>query len=430
MKKTILTIMVAAMMLVAFTACEQQMPTYKNADYLTIVQNTAFIEGQDFNANNFEVVVHYTDGSTSTIPGAGVVTATWAKGAAKDSTVSAKLTDALKVDSFDVNVIDLDDCEISVVLADDATTSIKPTATENEVRNVIVKVESVTYSAEGITYEATAADYTAVASINGTQLKTADTYTVDANVYTGYVSDESRGTKVATVETTVEVTPAKDTAEHVVGFEVLYSVDSAAGEESDVTDATSLSNLWIGDKVTIRLVQVIEKEGVRSYRTIEDASKYQTANLSTGISFTNGVASNITVGKTNLTGNAYYYDTEISSSTQAKNISIPAGKSTVTGTATVTADADKYPAAGTTLTGNSDLSGYVKVTGLSNTDTDIKDVAYTIVVDPAMSFTIPASGSVNVYYFLSYNSYGEDVVIRGSVPLQAKAATPATDING
>ena len=423
MKKTILVAMIAVAMLFAFTACEQSVPTYKNADYLTINQTAAFIEGQEFNANNFEVVVHYTDGSTSTIPGAGVVKG-WNGGASSTSTVSAELTSSLKFDSFAVNVIAQADCEVTVTLADDTTTPIKPTAAANEERVVDVDVESVAYTAEGITYEATATDYYACATVNNTQLKTAGTYTLEATVYKG---SDSTGTKVATVETTVEVTPAKDTAEHVVGFEVLYSVDSAAGEESDVTDVTSLSNLWIGDKVSIRLVQVVEKEGVRSYKTITDASKYQTANLSTGISFTNGVASNITVGKTNLTGNAYYYDATLSNSTQARNISIPAGQNTLKGTASVTADAAKYPAAGTTLAGNSDLSGYVKVTGLTNTDTDVTDVAYKIVVDPAMSFTIPASGSVNVYYFLSYNSYGEDVVIRGYVPIQAKASTPAPD---
>ena len=414
MKKVILVAMVAVSMLFAFTACDNSVPTYKNADYITVSQNTPFIEGQAFNAANFDVTIHYTDGSTSVVNGNGLVKAT-AWGTSK--TVTAVINTDLSA-TFEANVIALDDCEVVVTLADDTTTPIKPTAAAGESRTVNIDVESVSYTAEGVTYEATASEYNAYASVNADQLKVADSYTVEATVYKG---DNSTGTKVATVEATVEVLPAADTSKHIVGFEVLYDVDSAAGEESDVEDATSLSNLWIGDKVTARLVQVVEQNGKTSYEDI--TSGYQTANLTTGLSFTQGKAT-VTVGKTNYTGNAYYYNKDLSSSTQAKNISIPAGASTVTGTPSVTADAEKYPVAGTVLAGNSDLSGYVKVTGLTNTDSEIKDVDFSIVVDPAMSFTIPASGSVDVYYFLTYNSYGEDVVVRNSVSIQAKAAEP------
>ena len=75
MKKTILTIMVAAMMLVAFTACEQQMPSYKNADFVSVDQTKAFIAGQPFDASYFTVTLHYTDGSTSQVSPSGVVSA-------------------------------------------------------------------------------------------------------------------------------------------------------------------------------------------------------------------------------------------------------------------------------------------------------------------------------------------------------------------
>ncbi len=81
MKKTILTIMVAAMMLVAFTACEQaQMPTYRNVDYITIKQVADFVEGQPFDAANFQVIAHNTDNTETVIDGQGLVTIDTASG--------------------------------------------------------------------------------------------------------------------------------------------------------------------------------------------------------------------------------------------------------------------------------------------------------------------------------------------------------------
>ena len=81
MKKTILTIMVAAMMLVAFTACEQaQMPTYRNVDYITIKQVADFVEGQPFDAANFQVIAHNTDNTETVIDGQGLVTIDTAAG--------------------------------------------------------------------------------------------------------------------------------------------------------------------------------------------------------------------------------------------------------------------------------------------------------------------------------------------------------------
>ena len=164
MKKSILTIVLAAMMLVAFTACEQSMPTYKNADYITISQNTPFIAGQTFDANNFDVTVHYTDGSTSVIPGAGVVKVAtgWDTGdvAKKGATVSAALTSSLAVSSYAVNVIELDNCEISEVTIDEAKTLEKwvngaqgtTSTTDFTFDNSYFSVESVTYIYESVSY--------------------------------------------------------------------------------------------------------------------------------------------------------------------------------------------------------------------------------------------------------------------------------------
>ena len=72
MKKVFIGVL-AVMMLVAFTACEQ--PTIKypaNVSYITIEQTGDFIEGQTFKASNFAVYAHDTNGDSTVVPGANV----------------------------------------------------------------------------------------------------------------------------------------------------------------------------------------------------------------------------------------------------------------------------------------------------------------------------------------------------------------------
>ena len=72
MKKYFIGVL-AALMLFAFTACEQ--PTIKypaNVSYITIEQTGDFIEGQTFKASNFAVYAHDTNGDSTVVPGANV----------------------------------------------------------------------------------------------------------------------------------------------------------------------------------------------------------------------------------------------------------------------------------------------------------------------------------------------------------------------
>ena len=73
MKKVFIGVL-AALMLFAFTACEQSMPSYKQVEYVTLDQTQAFIEYQPLSAEAFSVTVHYLDGSQDVFPGTGRVT--------------------------------------------------------------------------------------------------------------------------------------------------------------------------------------------------------------------------------------------------------------------------------------------------------------------------------------------------------------------
>ena len=73
MKKGILIGALAALMLFAFTACEQQGLTLPaNVDYITVVQTKDFVDGDKFNAANFTVYAHDTNGGNTPVNGAKV----------------------------------------------------------------------------------------------------------------------------------------------------------------------------------------------------------------------------------------------------------------------------------------------------------------------------------------------------------------------
>ena len=73
MKKCILIGALAALMLFAFTACEQPGLTLPaNVDYITVVQTKDFVDGDKFNAANFTVYAHDTNGGNTAITGVKV----------------------------------------------------------------------------------------------------------------------------------------------------------------------------------------------------------------------------------------------------------------------------------------------------------------------------------------------------------------------
>ena len=69
MKKVFIGV-IAALMLFAFTACEQPGLTLPaNVDYITVVQTKDFVAGDKFNAANFTVYAHDTNGGNTPVSG-------------------------------------------------------------------------------------------------------------------------------------------------------------------------------------------------------------------------------------------------------------------------------------------------------------------------------------------------------------------------
>ena len=409
MKKTILVSLIAVAMLFAFTACEQSMPTYRNADYITVSQNTPIIKGEDFSASDFDVTVHYTDGSTSVVNGNGIVKDTdWTNGA-----VTASINTNLTA-NYTVEFVELVDCEISIALADDAefTTSIKPTATANEVRYLTEDVESITYTYETATYEVSdVSKYTAVVAVDYDMLTTAGTYDVTANVYSDYTSASSVGTKIGEVATSVTVTPAPATTPTVTDVNLLYTV--TRNGNAIATDVTTLPALYMGDKVDISLKTVATMNGEDASSSITSGNITLQSSTITK-SFSEGVLS-LDVTGTAQSGTVYV---NIDGTTYAKPIANIVGANTVVKEDTTTNKLTVVPVSnpqvyvGTVLSASQDITSLVQfTTGFGLVDKDgvsTTNPSYTVTVDPQISYTLVA-GSNTIWARVNYNSYGEPV---------------------
>ena len=74
MRKSILIGVLAALMLFAFTACEPQTitwPTERNISFVAVEQAATYIVGEKAEDTGFNIVINYTEGEPTVIPGAG-----------------------------------------------------------------------------------------------------------------------------------------------------------------------------------------------------------------------------------------------------------------------------------------------------------------------------------------------------------------------
>ena len=448
MRKSILIGVLAALMLFAFTACEPQVVDLtggnRTAEFVVVTQNTPFIEGQPFAAENFDVAIYYSDGGEpQVLPGTGLVAIKPASDETVDDEVNkgdkvvATIKSGLESQPLAIDVIALEDCEISSVTVSSVTKQMKADATEDYTftgsTTSKLNVTSVTYTAEGVSYTVKAAansdvsGFSATAVIAAADYKQAGTVTLQATVKKG-------DTEITTVPTTCTVTDPNAGKQEPVyeGIKVLYSVTSVA-EANNVTNVEKLpSTLYIGDVVTIT---------VNTYGTDEDGKPATSALSADDVQYnvTKGSGTfadeepnevgtlEITIAKdTDFEATFYYYNKDLSADTKVAKAVVGKGVNTVKMEGDTLEfsqnETAKVPAG--TLKGGTDIKEYVQFTeakGLINLDTTLDTVKYSISVDPKMSFELKAGDSVEVWYFVTYESYGETIRERGSVPLTADA---------
>ena len=411
MKKSILIGALAVMMLFAFTACEPQTvawPSSKDVSYLTIEQVKDFIKGDTATDDGFAVIIHYTDDTISD-PISGV-----AKVQDDNKTVKAAIT--FSGDTTPTNAID-------ATVAFAPVTGVEITGVDMEADDPVVNAKVVLSYANGSkTFDYDEVVLTYAYKVAGKDVEKDDLADLEAGTevvvfVTGYKIDTNSAETIDAVQigsyTVPEEEEQVDTS-RVTGMTVLYSVSSKSAENSKLQKVEAVSGLFIGDKVTVQVCktrvagdpELITNEGV----VVKDDADSKFTALGTAGTVT------VEVGEKAYTATVYYYNEQIGK-TVSKNVTIPAGNSTVEGTASVEQNMDVALKAGP-LSG--DISAYVKVTGLSNLDKS-EDVKFSIYTDPEMTFSIPESGKETVYYYIEYSSYNGNVKTRNSVDMQAVA---------
>ena len=236
MRKSILIGVLAALVLFAFTACEPQVVDLtggnRTAQFVVVTQNTPFIEGQDFIAENFDVAIYYSDGGEpQVLPGTGIVE--FVDSDKNDvvndgDKVKANITTTLASKELAINVIALENCEISdVKLSATAVPSVY--VNEDAVEAVDLSdsfsIASVTYTYENVTYiSKTSSDFSSLS--------------IDAEV-----SAEAQKT-IGTVDITVTV---KDGETVVAEIPATCNVVKNGEDTPDMADITSMTAKWTVD---------------------------------------------------------------------------------------------------------------------------------------------------------------------------------------
>ena len=435
MRKSILIGVLAALMLFAFTACEPQAitwPTDKDITYVSVEQTATYIVGETASGDGFNIVVNYTEGDPTIIPGTANVKVTDGVAAvdgltfknANDVVVpavpckveyktvtSATITgvsnvtieDGAKLEDEDLaNKINLDGAENltltlafdggeRVYTADDIVAKKDVTATNGKINVVLSLVDK-----DGKVLPTTKA------------VQKGETYTVTLdNYYLGadwaYENNLAKG-----FETGVTVNVVKtDTTEVVTGIQAKYTV--TRDSKPVVTDVTSLTgvDLFIGDKVVITLYDVATTAGKDTSDKLTAGYEYVDDNSTAAdIEFTSGVSqSTLAVKATKQSGTAYYRIPN--HGTESVDISIPEGKNAVVmqgASITVTQNNVAFEAG--TLSGGADITKYVQFgnnAGLKNLNGET-EVKYTVTVDSERSYNITSTAQA-IWAYVNYDSY-------------------------
>ena len=293
-KKSIFVVALAALMLIAFTACEQQPnvwnPNGKTPTMATITQTGSFVYGQLFDASKFSVEVTYEDGSVSTISGSGIVTLDSETSWVKDGdTVSVALgTNGSVTGKASIYVSKIDSVTVEgpteIQLAEDETT------TEVTKDDFTVSIGYRDQSGAAQTLVLNPAEYTLAIKSGASDVKFGDliagSYTIEASVTmaTGTVVGDAKDSETLVVKTykaetkwngtDIIVEVVEETAQNpwkigrkAVSTDMVRVYQSVDGEKGEVlsgytvaagtglnNDKTRFNNTASGDTITDTIV--------------------------------------------------------------------------------------------------------------------------------------------------------------------------------
>ena len=174
MKKSILTIVLAALMLIGFTACEQAV--YKVPTGLSVTATrTGYLAGESIDINTISGTLEYSDGSTRSISGSELSVVSAGQGAGVYVVSYGNLTATLEVTEYAVN-------KIETLAVSDLPATVKA-------NNTTVEVEGIATLPNGDTSNV---DVTltidALAQVGTTAEPNITAYKVNTTPYTGKVT--------------------------------------------------------------------------------------------------------------------------------------------------------------------------------------------------------------------------------------------------
>ena len=256
MKKSISVILVAALMLFAFTACEQQVPNFltKTPSVVVIEQVGDVFATSEATPSDFNVVVTFEDGTETTYPGLNLVDITDDKVTAKVGSVTGEgyvaLSKVTGVESL------TPDKELEIVQGSDTVATVPTTVIVNYTNH---NGESKTYEKQYSTLEYKITD----SAFDKDSAKVGDKVEVKVSVSpaTGISKEfEFEATVVAKTSTTY----VDSLFDHL---EVVYTYEDSTGA------AYTGSTHWVGDKVSIA-INAVDSNGNKNTSLTADKDYY------------------------------------------------------------------------------------------------------------------------------------------------------------
>lgn len=432
MKKTILVALIAVSMLFAFTACEQQIPNMlpDDVNYIAIEQIGTAVEGKAFDPSLFNIVVYSSNPNVApvTVPGAGYVTT-------KDTD---KLFDSATTVEASYAGVQASPLAVEVATIESVTITGLPETAEKDAK--VVDKNTLTAEAtlsNGETLPLTVSDYDVTYSTS-TVTDTTDPDDKGSAVTVSVWLDGESNVYSNSTTYYVVITPAVTSPATFEGIEVTYTVTRTGVAEPIAKDVTTLSgvNLYVNDVVYAKVTKVMsedESNSTLAYGATIGTNFQVTAN--TGLSTYGWNAESngdyqgtykFTVDSARKTATINFYDAA-SGISDNTTIDISAGSPVVTVSNLSASQNNTTVSANTNIT-PANISTYVDFNGISKddgntttaTDTPVVGTDYTITFPYASSYVIPAEGNVTVWYVVSYQNYGVETHVPGSVALTVK----------
>ena len=287
-KKSIFVVALAALMLIAFTACEQQISTYKVPVGLTLTTTkTEYFTDEALDPSTFSGVVEYSDGSTQTLSGTELSLVEGRTSATGKTTISASYGAGSYVAKADVEVTRyaIDSIKLS---------NFPTTATENKDGYAVVSTDGVTVTASyngGKTRVLDADDYTIFVTFEVAKASADEDglYAISASAITlKPFAAENAFTNIS-LDGTWKVDVDPYTEEFVAEDVNYYDVEYTVTRNDEVVEDPEMDNLYIGDEVewTIYAYTDYDDSSIVTYTAKQEVEDYYVKNnVSTKSSYT------------------------------------------------------------------------------------------------------------------------------------------------